>query len=93
MNNGKYQKILQEADTSGSKFMNFGKWLVDSTYMPSGAPITGDERRVLITLTSGCMALGSELTKGKYLIIGGIIGFGVGVYLTNRKITQLKSKG
>lgn len=68
-----YNKVTEKM---ASKFKDAAAWIVDvkCTEPETSIKIIGEHRDVLIGEFSFDMALGSLMTKNKYLLIGGLAG-------------------
>ena len=73
MNEKMYKKVTEQVV---SKFKDAAAWIVDEkcTEPETGIKIIGEQRDILIAGFSNDMALGSLMTKNKYLLIGGVTG-------------------
>ena len=73
MNDKMYNKVTEKTT---SKFKDAAAWIVDVKCVEpeTGIKIIGDHREILIEEFSNDMALGSLMTKNKYLLIGGLAG-------------------
>lgn len=72
----KYKKIYESGCKDYEKFMRFSKWAV-KTYVSSdsrNSHLTEEALHTIAEVSAIDMAIGSKLTKNKYIITGMIIG-------------------
>ena len=77
-----------------SKFKDAAAWIVDIKCVDpeTGIKIIGEHRDILIDEFSNDMALGSLMTKNKYLLIGGLTGVAISAGIVATYITVNKFK-
>ena len=95
MNEKMYKKVNEEV---AAKFKDAAAWIVDNRCTDyDNSQIIGIDRDNLISEFSEDLALGSIITKNKYLLIGGLVGIAISAgiivtYITvkNLKISEIK---
>lgn len=90
MNEKMYKKVNEEV---AAKFKNAAAWIVDNECREfDKTPIVGVRRDNLIDTYSYDLAIGSTITKNKYLLIGGLAGVAISAGIIVTYITIKKFK-
>lgn len=90
-----YNRIVPNYEHLSKKMLDAAAYMVDHECTdPSGNPIIGEDRNILIYDKAYDAQLGSNLTKNEFLIAGALIGFGISIstFLIYKVIKKKKSK-
>lgn len=94
MNKRKFEKVCSGPNKISRKIQKTAEYLIDNEITFDGSRLTGEARNAGIVFIGTTMAVGENLTKGKYLRQGFCIGvattIGVGVVLLAQENIQSK---